>query len=150
MEATAEAIAELIDNPAVAAAIAGRARRSAIDRFSTDRYSRDLCTRRTTAARTRDGKRRDQLNAVSEPAAIVLGRPRIAAEGLDTRKVGSGRMRTVRILGTHGVPAAYGGFETAAENIGLYLRDQGWRVIVYCQLPVTARRRSTSGTASSA
>lgn len=42
---------------------------------------------------------------------------------------------TVRILGTHGVPASYGGFETAAENIGLYLRDQGWRVVIYCQLP---------------
>ncbi|WP_449281011.1 DUF1972 domain-containing protein [Leucobacter sp.] len=42
---------------------------------------------------------------------------------------------TVRILGTHGVPAAYGGFETAAENVGLYLRDQGWNVIVYCQVP---------------
>ena len=41
---------------------------------------------------------------------------------------------TVRILGTHGVPAAYGGFETAAENVGRYLHDQGWRVIVYCQL----------------
>ncbi len=43
--------------------------------------------------------------------------------------------RTVRILGTHGVPASYGGFETAAENIGLHLRDKGWRVIVYCQVP---------------
>jgi glycosyltransferase involved in cell wall biosynthesis len=41
--------------------------------------------------------------------------------------------RTVRILGTHGVPAAYGGFETAAENIALVLRDRGWRVVVYCQ-----------------
>ena len=40
---------------------------------------------------------------------------------------------TVRILGTHGVPAAYGGFETAAENIGLYLARRGWRVVVYCQ-----------------
>lgn len=39
----------------------------------------------------------------------------------------------VRILGTHGVPAAYGGFETAAQNVGLYLRDRGWRVVVYCQ-----------------
>jgi len=36
----------------------------------------------------------------------------------------------VRILGTHGVPAAYGGFETAAENIGLHLHAAGWRVIV--------------------
>ena len=44
---------------------------------------------------------------------------------------------TVRILGTHGIPAAYGGFETAAENVALFLRDQGWRVIVYCQMPGT-------------
>ena len=44
-------------------------------------------------------------------------------------------MRTVRILGTHGVPASYGGFETAAENVAFFLRDQGWRVIVYCQVP---------------
>ena len=41
---------------------------------------------------------------------------------------------TVRILGTHGVPANYGGFETAAENVGLYLARNGWRVIVYCQV----------------
>ncbi len=42
--------------------------------------------------------------------------------------------RTVRILGTHGVPAAYGGFETAAENVGLHLAAAGWRVVVYCQV----------------
>ncbi len=41
--------------------------------------------------------------------------------------------RTVRILGTRGVPANHGGFETAIENVGLFLHDQGWRVIVYCQ-----------------
>jgi glycosyltransferase involved in cell wall biosynthesis len=41
--------------------------------------------------------------------------------------------RTVRILGTHGVPAAYGGFETAAENIARYLVGNGWNVVVYCQ-----------------
>lgn len=40
---------------------------------------------------------------------------------------------TVRILGTHGVPAAYGGFETAAEHIALHLVRRGWRVVVYCQ-----------------
>jgi len=39
----------------------------------------------------------------------------------------------VRILGTHGVPANYGGFETAAENIALFLVNRGWRVVVYCQ-----------------
>jgi glycosyltransferase involved in cell wall biosynthesis len=42
--------------------------------------------------------------------------------------------KTVRILGTHGVPAAYGGFETAAENVALFLASRDWRVIVYCQV----------------
>lgn len=41
---------------------------------------------------------------------------------------------TVRILGTHGVPANYGGFETAAENVALFLAAKGWRVVVYCQV----------------
>ena len=45
--------------------------------------------------------------------------------------------RTVRILGTHGVPAAYGGFETAAENVAKFLVGRGWRVVVYCQVPGT-------------
>jgi predicted dehydrogenase/glycosyltransferase involved in cell wall biosynthesis len=49
--------------------------------------------------------------------------------------VSAAKVSTVRILGTHGVPAAYGGFETAAQNVGQYLRDHGWRVIVYCQVP---------------
>ncbi|MBK8470230.1 MAG: DUF1972 domain-containing protein [Candidatus Phosphoribacter sp.] len=44
-------------------------------------------------------------------------------------------VRTVRILGTRGVPAAHGGFETAAEHVGLHLHRQGWRVLVYCQIP---------------
>jgi len=39
----------------------------------------------------------------------------------------------VRFLGTRGIPANYGGFETAAEHIALYLQEQGWRVVVYCQ-----------------
>ncbi len=41
--------------------------------------------------------------------------------------------KTLRILGTRGVPAAHGGFETFAENLALYLVKQGWRVVVYCQ-----------------
>ncbi len=52
VEATAAAIAELIDNPGVAASISARARASAIDQFSTDRYSQELCALvDTTAAR---------------------------------------------------------------------------------------------------
>lgn len=40
---------------------------------------------------------------------------------------------TVRILGTRGVPAAHGGFETFAEYLSRYLVTKGWRVVVYCQ-----------------
>jgi len=42
-------------------------------------------------------------------------------------------MKTLRILGTRGVPAAHGGFETFAEHLALYLVMHGWRVVVYCQ-----------------
>lgn len=41
--------------------------------------------------------------------------------------------KAVRILGTHGVPANYGGFETAAESVARFLVAHGWHVIVYCQ-----------------
>lgn len=40
---------------------------------------------------------------------------------------------TVRMLGTRGVPARHGGFETAVEQIGQELVRRGWRVVVYCQ-----------------
>lgn len=40
---------------------------------------------------------------------------------------------TLRILGTRGVPAAHGGFETFAEHLAQHLVARGWRVVVYCQ-----------------
>ena len=41
--------------------------------------------------------------------------------------------KAIRILGTRGVPAAHGGFETFAEYLALYLVERGWNVTVYCQ-----------------
>lgn len=41
--------------------------------------------------------------------------------------------KTLRILGTRGVPAAHGGFETFAQYLSLYLVSRGWQVFVYCQ-----------------
>ena len=41
--------------------------------------------------------------------------------------------RVLRILGTRGIPAAHGGFETFAERLALYLVARGWRVVVYGQ-----------------
>ncbi len=41
--------------------------------------------------------------------------------------------RSLAILGTRGVPARHGGFETFAEQLSLYLVTRGWDVSVYCQ-----------------
>lgn len=41
--------------------------------------------------------------------------------------------KTIRILGTRGIPAAHGGFETFAERLALYLAARDWKVTVYCQ-----------------
>lgn len=38
-------------------------------------------------------------------------------------------------MGTRGVPARYGGFETFAEEIGVRLAARGHRVVVYCRRP---------------
>ncbi|MCJ2086880.1 DUF1972 domain-containing protein [Methylobacterium sp. E-005] len=46
------------------------------------------------------------------------------------------RVPMVLILGTRGIPAAHGGFETFAERFARYLVDRGWRVGVYCQREV--------------
>ena len=40
---------------------------------------------------------------------------------------------SILILGTRGVPAAHGGFETFAERLALFLVSRGWHVGVYCQ-----------------
>lgn len=39
----------------------------------------------------------------------------------------------IRILGTRGIPATHGGFETFAQNLSLHLVSRGWSVSVYCQ-----------------
>jgi len=41
--------------------------------------------------------------------------------------------RTLFILGTRGIPANHGGFETFAEKLSLYLGDKDWTVYVFCQ-----------------
>lgn len=42
-------------------------------------------------------------------------------------------VRHLRILGTRGIPARHGGFETFAQECALYMRKRGWQVTVYCQ-----------------
>jgi glycosyltransferase involved in cell wall biosynthesis len=45
----------------------------------------------------------------------------------------------IGLLGTRGVPAQYGGFETAAEEIGRRLVERGHDVVVYCRNPGQVR-----------
>ena len=44
----------------------------------------------------------------------------------------------IAMIGTRGVPAQYGGFETAVEEIGSRLAADGHRVTVYCRNPEQA------------
>lgn len=41
----------------------------------------------------------------------------------------------IAMIGTRGVPAQYGGFETAVEEVGARLVDRGHEVTVYCRNP---------------
>jgi len=41
--------------------------------------------------------------------------------------------KSIKILGTRGIPARHGGFETFAERLAIYLQGRGWNVSVYCQ-----------------
>jgi Domain of unknown function (DUF1972)/Polysaccharide biosynthesis/export protein/SLBB domain len=65
------------------------------------------------------------------PKAYVDAKPpgRISGPGVLTRPA-------LMILGTRGVPAAHGGFETFAEKLALHMVDRGWHVTVYCQRDV--------------
>jgi glycosyltransferase involved in cell wall biosynthesis len=42
-------------------------------------------------------------------------------------------LKQISILGTRGIPAKHGGFETFAEHFSIYLKNKGWEVSVYCQ-----------------
>lgn len=39
----------------------------------------------------------------------------------------------ILLLGTRGIPASHGGFETFVEHLAPYLAERGWDVSVYCQ-----------------
>jgi glycosyltransferase involved in cell wall biosynthesis len=51
---------------------------------------------------------------------------------MDAPTDAAGALR-IALIGTRGVPAAYGGFETAVEEIGSRLVDRGHAVTVYCR-----------------
>ena len=64
------------------------------------------------------------------PTLLGPGHPAVQAR---SEMRDSESTKTLLILGTRGIPAAHGGFETFAEQLSLYLADAGWKVYVYCQ-----------------
>ena len=54
----------------------------------------------------------------------------------------SGKLR-IALVGTRGVPARYGGFETAVEEVGRRLADAGHEVVVYCRTAADEPRPET-------
>jgi len=48
---------------------------------------------------------------------------------------GGDRQMRIALVGTRGVPARYGGFETCVEQVGLRLVRAGHEVVVYCRTP---------------
>jgi glycosyltransferase involved in cell wall biosynthesis len=51
----------------------------------------------------------------------------------------AGPKQKLLILGTRGVPAQHGGFETFAQQLVLYLAERGWDSGVYCQIQASER-----------
>lgn len=66
--------------------------------------------------------------------AAVLLRPAGELGATPTTKT-AGRVELMRIalVGTRGVPARYGGFETCVEEVGQRLAARGHEVVVYCR-----------------
>lgn len=67
---------------------------------------------------------------------------RIPAHSRAHGRRANGSMR-IAMIGTRGVPAAYGGFETAVEEIGRRLVERGHEVTVYCRTTPGAEQPKT-------
>src|SRR5689334_15670069 len=47
----------------------------------------------------------------------------------------------ISIIGTRGIPASYGGFETFAEELAVRLANDSWTVSVICQYTKSGKMR---------
>src|SRR5215217_6215906 len=50
----------------------------------------------------------------------------------------------IAMIGTRGVPARYGGFETCVEEVGSRLADRGHEVVVFCRRSGSQRETTPS------
>ena len=67
-------------------------------------------------------------------AGLTPSRKAVRTKAVDRTKHG------VAVLGTRGIPANYGGFETFAERLALHLVGEGIATTVYCRRPMRPNR----------
>ncbi|HEY8524546.1 MAG TPA: exopolysaccharide biosynthesis polyprenyl glycosylphosphotransferase [Acidimicrobiales bacterium] len=84
----------------------------------------------------RHGGRPGRVRRAGRPQleAVPTGRPAAASRRRTAGRTAAGRATAslrIAMLGTRGVPARYGGFETAVEEIGRRLVERGHEVTVY-------------------
>src|SRR5580700_9651481 len=77
-----------------------------------------------------------QLATRANPDIIAqLGRHNFTMANLAPKPIAT--PMKIAILGTRGIPARYGGFETLAEQLSARLAARGHMVTVYCRRPFT-------------
>jgi glycosyltransferase involved in cell wall biosynthesis len=88
--------------------------------------------------------------SAADPAASTASRDpadsrarAASARAATTSDAARGRRLRIALVGTRGVPAAYSGFETAVENLGLRLAARGHDVVVYCRPHMVEGRYTT-------
>ena len=79
-------------------------------------------------------RHRDRQSHRRGPLVPIPERPPPPFERTPLTAVNPDRLR-IAMIGTRGVPARYGGFETAIEEVGRRLADRGHQVLVYCRNP---------------
>src|SRR5438876_1904439 len=72
---------------------------------------------------------------------MSLGPPLLTRRGRPVISAYNPRAMKLAIMGTRGIPARYGGFETFAEELSVRLAERGHDVTVYCR----ARYAGTEG-----
>ncbi|MBX9790326.1 MAG: DUF1972 domain-containing protein [Pirellulales bacterium] len=74
------------------------------------------------------------VDLLDPPPLALAPAPEPVREAAETHPAPQKRTRhAIAILGTRGIPARHGGFETFAERLALHLVERGWQVTVYCQ-----------------
>ena len=113
--------------------------------FVTDSLGKHRCLEglEEDAAVVRAQFRDEFPDAINRKGTCLHGPKAISAPGQGewrARRASTVGAVKVSLMGTRGVPALYGGFETAVEEIGRRLVARGYDITVYCRNPGQRQR----------